>query len=155
MENEVEIAIPPRRAPKPKPSNCADNLSLQAATEDTPEEPIITRIRQTATTAASSEASASTTVPAGTVFKTSTVDHARLGAFVGTVPGAIAFSYQLAALDVAPDVFGTELQFGLDVEGNLSQVGGGVSVGSKAFATVGGYMRWTRLGWYVGLGMRF
>ena len=159
VANDLEIIVPRSstlKAIAPKPPSGADQRVISTRESDHPvEEPIIIRIRQTATTAASSEASASATVPAGTVYKTSTFDHARLGAFVGTVPGAIAFSYQLAALDVPSDVFGTKLQLGLDVEGNLSQVGGGVSVGSKAFATAGGYLGWNGPGWYVGLGMRF
>ncbi|MNT50442.1 hypothetical protein D3C72_1873620 [compost metagenome] len=84
-----------------------------------------------------------------------TQDHARLGVFVGTVPGAIALTYQVTDVEIPPWVLGTPLELGLEVEGNAQQLGAGVSLGAKAFATAGGYVGWAGPGWYVGLGTRF
>ncbi|MNY37411.1 hypothetical protein D3C86_1719730 [compost metagenome] len=74
---------------------------------------------------------------------------------VATVPGAIALTYQVTDVEIPPWVLGTPLELGLEVEGNLNQLGAGVSVGGKAFASAGGYLGWDGPGWYVGLGMRF
>lgn len=119
------------------------------------EEPIIIRIKQTATAAASSEASASTMPAMAIVHGPMPQEHARLGAFIGTVPGAIALTYQLADVEIPPWVLGTPLELGLEVEGNAQQLGAGISLGSKAFGIAGGYVGWSGPGWYVGAGMRF
>ncbi|MNK94664.1 hypothetical protein D3C87_1148730 [compost metagenome] len=157
LENELEIIVPPRRhAPSSdglKPSGHPEEPGGPPRVSAPDEEPIIIRIKQTATAAASSQASASIDHLAGA--SKMTPDHARLGAFIGTVPGAIALTYQVAAVEVPPWVLGTPLELGLEVEGNVQQLGGGVSVGGKAFATAGGYVGWNGPGWYLGLGMRF
>lgn len=157
LSNDLEIIVPPRRqlpnreglktAQHPEEPGGPPRVSAPE------EEPIVIRIRQTATAAASSEASASVH-HLGSV--TDMVhQHARLGAMVGTMPGAIALTYQLADVEIPPWVLGTPLELGLDVEGNLSQIGAGVSVGGKAFAAGGGYLGWNGPGLYLGLGMRF
>ena len=170
-EFEFEAIIPPRRvAQNPYTVVQASPLGSQTQQQrgdqvdkNSPgpysavqDEPIIIRIRQTATAAASSEASASLSQPS-TVESSANSEqtHARLGTMVATVPGALALSYQLARVDVPPWVAGVPLELGLEVEGNLAQVGAGLSVGGKAFATAGGYAGWAGPGWYVGVGMRF
>jgi hypothetical protein len=174
-EFEFEAIIPPRRvAQNPYTVVQASPLGSQTqqprgdqVDENSPgpysavqDEPIIIRIRQTATAAASSGASSSAAVPmadtqGGGRHLEASPTHARLGAMVATVPGALALTYQLEHVEVPPWVVGIPLEVGLDVQGNLSQVGAGVSVGSKAFATGGGYVGWTGPGWYVGAGLRF
>jgi hypothetical protein len=125
-----------------------DNVS---SPEPHAQEEIVIEVSQAIAAGASSQASAS--VP---VIKASlTPDHARLGVIVASVPGAIAITYQVADVEIPSWVLGTPLELGLDVEGNLSQVGGGISVGGKAFIEAGGFVSWEGPGWYVGLGMRF
>ena len=161
LTNDLEIIVPSRRhAPSPdglKPSRHPEEAGGLPRVSAPDEEPIIIRIRQTATAAASSEASASAGLLAPAQERPASAggEHARLGAFVGTVPGAIALTYQLADVEIPLWVLGTPIELGLEVEGNASQVGAGISVGSKAFATGGGYLGWAGPGWYVGLGMRF
>lgn len=117
-------------------------------------EEIVIEVSQTATAAASSEASAVTVE--GNRLQNVDTSHARLGAFIGTVPGAIALTYQVADVEIPPWVVGTPIELGLEVEGNLAQVGAGVSVGGKGFATAGGWLGFHGgSGWYLGIGLRF
>ncbi|MNK46808.1 hypothetical protein D3C87_655990 [compost metagenome] len=170
LTNDLEIVIPPRRVAQ-NPYTTVQTRPVEPQTQQprgevvgeispgpysvVQEEPIIIRIKQTATAAASSEASASTMPAMAIVHGPMPQEHARLGAFIGTVPGAIALTYQLADVEIPPWVLGTPLKLGLDMEGNLSQVGAGVSVGGKAFVGAGGYVSWVGPGWYLGLGLRF
>ncbi len=169
LTNDLEIIVPPRRVAQ-NPYTAVQTRPVEAQTKQprgevvdefsqgsysaVQDEPIIIRIKQTATAAASSEASASDS-PMSPWHSPMAQEHARLGAFVGIVPGAIALTYQVACFQIPAEVLGTRLGIGLEVEGNAQQLGAGISVGGKAFATGGGYLGWAGPGWYMGVGMRF
>lgn len=81
---------------------------------------------------------------------------ARLGVMVA-YPVGLALTYQLGALELPKEAIGVDLDLGVDLEGNLDQVGAGLSLGRKAFVTGGGFVGWRGplMGWYLGVGQRF
>lgn len=158
VASDLEIIIPRSQVTTPQSSVYRHAEDSRPAQVITPDEPIVIRLKQTATAAASSEASASVSEqnPLNREQGSGSREHhARLGVFMGTVPGAIALTYQVAGFEIPAGVLGTRLGIGLEVEGNAQQLGAGVSLGKKAFGTVGGYVGWTGPGWYLGVGLRF
>ena len=173
LTNDLEIVIPPRRvaqnpytAVQTRPAEPKTQQPRGMVVGDFPkgsysveqEEPIIIRIKQTATAAASSEASASVD-HLGCVTEV-VPDHARLGVISATMPGILAADYQLLRLDASPlsrPALGLDLELGLDVAANV-QVGAlGVTAGGKAFAGAWAWSRWDlgAQGLAAGVGLRF
>lgn len=81
---------------------------------------------------------------------------ARLGVMVA-YPVGLAVTYQLGALELPKEAIGVGLDLGVDLEGNLDQLGAGMSLGRKAFVAGGGFVGWRGplYGWYLGVGQRF
>lgn len=150
-------------APQSMPTFTGDGLSKDPASDlHSGYEEIVIEVTQTATAAASSEASSS--APAfsdqAPAFAQKRQEHACLGVVLLTAPGILALDYQLLRLDASPlsrPVLSVDLELGVDVAGN-GQVGAvGVTAGGKAFA--GGYA-WSRWdlgaqGLAGGVGVRF
>jgi hypothetical protein len=163
MTNDLEIIIPRSPTPKAialKQPNEADQRVITTPETDHPEEPIVIRIRQSATATASSEASSSATAPGQPLRIPEEFGHARLGVALLTAPGILMADYQLVRLDASPlsrPVIGVDLELGLDVAGN-AQVGAvGVTAGGKAFAGAWAWSRWDlgAQGIAAGIGLRF
>lgn len=164
---KVTIRRPSNSDQMTKPSNMAASGDpiLQKGGEQSNKgyEEIVIEVSQTATTVASSEASASASVPVVQERRESAggagATHARLGLVALTAPGILALDYQLLRLDASPlsrPVLGVDLELGLDVAGNAQMAGAGVSVGGKGFATAGGWVGFQGgAGWYLGAGVRF
>lgn len=84
-------------------------------------------------------------------------NHGRVGAIVGTFPGALALDASLLRFEIPRGVFNADLEVSLGVEANLEQVGATATVGSKFFAGGVAWSRWSLAGQGLGvaIGMRF
>ncbi len=151
-------------APQIKSENLHNGPEAQAGS-DGPHardfEEIVIEVSQTATAAASSEASAAAEAPSLEWVRREEPrgrdDHARLGVMGATVPGAIAITYQLMAVELPPWLLGTPLELGLDAAVNLEAGALGVTAGQKAFAGAYYWSRWSLSdhGPAIAVGLRF
>lgn len=129
--------------------------ALQADLAEGQDEEVVIELTQAVAATAASDAQASASAPAEPMA--AVPEHGRLGVTLSTMPGVVALDVQLAQGTLPAWLFGAPLEVGLDVQANHLAAGAGLSVGSKAFASLGGYSQWdlASYGVYGALGMRF
>lgn len=139
------------------PHEAPSSASQTVGTMDD-EGPIVIRVRHqiAASASATSSAAASASVPNLLHPVDSSPDHSRLGVLLA-YPVGLALDVEVLQLQVPAWLVGAPLEVGLDVTGNASQVGAGLSVGGKWFAVGGAWTAWTLgdRGLFLAIGARF
>ncbi|MBU6428052.1 MAG: hypothetical protein KGR26_03500 [Cyanobacteria bacterium REEB65] len=141
----------------PAPGGTASGSTAAAIGADSSPIEIDVTTSSTARSTAATTASAPSQVAAAMPTQLPVPNHGRIGVLAATVPGVLAVDVEAFQLRTPWWLVGQPIEVGLDAEANLAEVGGGISLGSKAFLEAGGYTTYhgDQLGLYLGGGLRF